>query len=240
MLGGNFIHKVHNVNIDTGRTFPAGNRERRIEMNVAVFGATGLTGGLVVERALAAGHHVTALVRNPTTVGRKHEHFTVLGGSPTSPADVEACVRGADVVIHCLGIGGKGTGKPTTLISESVKTTLAAMQKHRVPRIVCMSNVGVGGSGPWLVNRVVVPVFLRWLQPIFEDKERMENALRDSPVEWVSVRLVGITDGPAKPIRTADDGKGLAFKITAASAAEFLLARAQGPEFVRQTPSVSN
>lgn len=209
-------------------------------MNIAVFGATGLTGGLVVERALAAGHRVTALVRNPDAVRRKHELLTVIGGSPTSAADVEACVRGADVVIHCLGVGGKGTGKPTTLISDSVKATLAAMQKHSVPRIVCMSNVGASGSGPWLVNRVVVPLFLRWLRPIIDDKERMESALRTSSLQWVAVRLVGITEGAAKPVRMTADGKGLGLTITASSVAEFLLARATGPEFLRQTPSISN
>ncbi len=209
-------------------------------MNIAVFGATGLTGGLVVERALAAGHRVTALVRNPATVQRRHELLTVIGGSPTSPVDVEACVRGADVVIHCLGIGGKGDGKPTTLVSDSVKATLTAMQELGVPRIVCMSNVGTGGSGPWLVNRVLVPLFFRWLRPIVDDKERMESALRASPVEWIAVRLVGIAEGPAKPVRTSKDGKGLGFTITASSIAEFLLARATGPEFLRQTPSISN
>lgn len=209
-------------------------------MNIAVFGATGLTGGLVVERALAAGHRVTALVRNPESVGRRHERLTVLGGSPVSPSDVEACVRGADVVIHCLGVGGKGTGLPTTLISDSVKLTLAAMQQHGVSRIVCMSNVGVSGSGPWLLRRVVVPVFLRWLQPIVDDKVRMEAALRASSREWVAVRLVGITEGAARPVRVTDDGRGLGFTITASSAAEFLLARATGPEFLRQTPSISN
>ncbi len=209
-------------------------------MNIAVFGATGLTGGLVVERALAAGHRVTALVRNPDVVHRKHERLTVIGGSPTAPSDAEACVRGADVVIHCLGVGGKGDGKPTTLVSDSVKATLAAMQKHGVRRIVCMSNVGTGGSGLWLVNRVLVPLFFRWLQPIVDDKERMESALRASSVEWIAVRLVAITEGPAKPVRTSEDGKGLGLTITASSIAEFLLARATGPEFLRQTPSISN
>lgn len=209
-------------------------------MNIAVFGATGLTGDRVVERALAAGHRVTALVRNPDRVRRRHEQLTVIGGSPTSPADVEACVRGADVVIHCLGVGGRGDGKPTTLVSDSVKAALTAMQKHGVRRIVCMSNVGTGGSGLWLVNRVLVPVFFRWLQPIVDDKERMESALRASPVEWIAVRLVGIADGPAKPIRTSEDGKGLSFTITASSIAEFLLAHTTGPEFLRQTPSISN
>lgn len=81
-------------------------------MNIAVFGATGLTGGLVVERALAAGHRVTALVRSPERVRRAHAQLTVIGGSPTSAADVEACVRGAEVVIHCLGVGARATASP--------------------------------------------------------------------------------------------------------------------------------
>lgn len=114
------------------------------------------------------------------------------------------------------------------------------MQTHGVSRIVCMSNVGAGGSGPWLVNRVVVPVFLRWLRPIIADKDRMERALRAAPVEWIAVRLVGIVDGPVRSIRTSEDGRGLGFTITASSVAEFLLSRATGAEFLRQTPSISN
>lgn len=224
----NFIRKVHTVNI----TNPA-------PLNVVVFGATGLTGGLVVDRALAQGHRVTALVRKPEAWSRTHERLVVRGGSPTSPADVEAVVRGADVVVHCLGVGGKGTGQPTTLISDSVKVTLAAMEKHGVRRIVCMSNVGVSGSGPWLL-RAVVRAFMGWLQHIVDDKVRMESALRDSKVEWVSVRLVGISDGPAKPVRVTADGRGLSMTITAASIAEFMLARMTGPEFLRETPSISN
>ena len=73
---------------------------------------------------------------------------TYAGRGPTAAADVERCVRGADAVIHCLGIGGTGDGSPTTLVSDSVKVVLAAMKSHGVPRIVCMSNIGVGGSGP--------------------------------------------------------------------------------------------
>ena len=116
------------------------------------------------------------------------ERLTVIGGSPVAPSDVERCVRGADAVIHCLGIGGKGDGKPTSLISDSVLVTLAAMEQHGVPRIVCMSNVGAGGSGSWFANRIVIPLFVRWLRPIIEDKNRMEAGLRESAVEWCSVR----------------------------------------------------
>jgi uncharacterized protein YbjT (DUF2867 family) len=141
-------------------------------MKLAVFGATGLTGGLVLAQALKQGHEVMALVRDPSRVSLNHPRLTVLGGSATAPDDVERCVRGADAVIHCLGIGGKGDGRPTTLVTDSVKVVLAAMANHGVPRIVCMSNVGASGSGTWFANRIVIPLFLRWLLPIIEDKDR--------------------------------------------------------------------
>jgi uncharacterized protein YbjT (DUF2867 family) len=114
------------------------------------------------------------------------------------------------------------------------------MVKHGVPRIVCMSNVGAGGSGTWFANRVVIPLFLPWLSPIIDDKDRMEAALRASSVEWVSVRLPNIVEGPEKPVRVSEDGRGIGLSITAASTARFLLARATGTEFLRATPSISN
>ena len=149
-------------------------------MKLALFGATGLTGGLVLSQALEQGHEVTALVRDPSRMSLSHRQLTVLGGSPTVSEDVGRCVRGADALIHCLGIGGKGDGRPTTLVSDSVQVVLAAMAKQGVPRIVCMSNVGAGSSGTWFANRIVLPLFVRWLLPIIEDKDRMEAALRAS------------------------------------------------------------
>lgn len=209
-------------------------------MKLAVFGATGLTGGLVVSRALEHDHEVTTLVRDPSRLSLRHPRLTVLGGSPTAPDEVERCVRGADAVVHCLGIGGKGDGRPTTLVSDSVTVVLAAMAKHGVPRIVCMSNVGAGGSGTWFANRVVIPLFLRWLLPILEDKDRMEAALRASSVAWVSVRLPSIVEGPEKPLRLSTDGRGLGLSVTAASTARFLLEQVTASEWVRSAPSISN
>lgn len=209
-------------------------------MKLALFGATGLTGGLMLSQALEEGHEVVALVRDLRGLSLQHPRLTVLAGSPTSLADVERCVAGAHVVVHCLGIGGKGDGQPTTLVSNSVKAVLAAMAKHGGVRIVCMSNVGAGGSGTWFANRIVIPLFLRWLLPIIEDKDRMEAALRASSVEWVSVRLPNIVEGPDRPVRVSEDGRGIGLSITAASTARFLLARATGSGFLRATPSISN
>jgi nucleoside-diphosphate-sugar epimerase len=209
-------------------------------VKLAVFGATGMTGGLVVARALAEGHDVVALLRDPARLALRHDRLGVLGGSPVSATDVTRCLAGTDAVIHCLGIGSPGDGRRTTLVSDSVTVVLAAMATHRVPRIVCMSNVGAGGSGTWLAERVGFPRFLRWLRPIVEDKERMEAALRASAVSWVSVRLPRIVEGPEKPLLASLDGRGIRLSITAASAARFLLEQVSDSRWVGSTPSISN
>lgn len=207
---------------------------------IVVLGATGLTGGHVVQRALEHGYEVVALVRDPSRMAPPQPGLTIIGGSPTSDDDVARCMQGAQAVIHCLGIGGKGDGRPSTLISDSVRVVLSAMQRHHVSRIVCMSNVGAGGSGTWFANRIVIPLFLRWLIPIIEDKNRMEAMLRASSVEWISVRLPNIIDGPEKPLRVSADGRGIGLSITAASAARFLVEQVSSPAHIAAAPSVSN
>jgi putative NADH-flavin reductase len=209
-------------------------------MKLALFGATGQTGNLVLQQALARGDSVTALARSAARERVQHERLVWMQGSPTSPDDVSAAIAGADAVIHCLGIGGKGLGRQSTVVSDSVKAVLGAMQARQVKRLVCMSNVGAGGSGTWFANHLVIPIFLRWLVPIIEDKNRMETLLEHSQVEWVSVRLPNIIDGPAKPVRVSADGKRLSLSITAASTAAFLLEQTLSTQFLRQTPSISN
>ncbi len=209
-------------------------------MKIALFGSTGATGKLVLEQALAQGHQVSALVRDPVTLQLKHPQLTVQKGSPLSATDVATCVSGTDVVIHCLGIGGKGSGAETTLISDSVKVVLQVMQAHGVKRIICMSNVGAGGSGTWFAKTLVIPLFLSWLRPIIKDKDRMETALRDSQAEWVSVRLPNIVAGAAKPLRISPDGRGLSLSITDASTAAFLLEQATATKVTTSTPNISN
>jgi len=49
-------------------------------MRVLVFGGTGGVGRLVVEQAIAAGHIVTAVVRDPATFTFNHAMLTVTRG----------------------------------------------------------------------------------------------------------------------------------------------------------------
>ena len=209
-------------------------------MKILVFGASGLTGEIVVDLALKQGHRVVVLTRDASKFSLTNPNLEVIEGNATSQTDIEGALNDVEAVIHCLGIGGKGQGSTTTIVSESVRATLAAMEKTRVMRIVCMSNVGAGSSGTWIYNRIVLTVFLRWLKPIIEDKDRMENLLNSSQLDWVSVRLPNIVTGASKPVRASEDGKGIGISITAESAAEFLLQQLSDNRWLQRAPSISN
>jgi len=209
---------------------------------IALFGATGFSGAAVLVELLDRGHDVRALVRKPEAL----EHLqgrpglTIVAGNALDDAKVCELLQGVDVVVHCLGVGGKGDGKPNSLVSDSVRIVADQMSALGLRRIVCMSNVGVDGSGPFLVNKIVVPLFLRWLLPIIEDKQKMEHQLAQTDLDWVAVRCPNIVDGEARPVRVSPDGQRIALSITTQSVAEHLADLVVAPRFAVRTPAISN
>lgn len=210
-------------------------------MHLALFGATGLTGPSVLKEALARGHHVSALARNPDAITTSHERLRVVRGNALTEADVGECITGSEVVLHCLGVGGRGDGKPNSLVSDSVALMLPLMKQRGVRRLVVMSNLWAGGSGAWAIRKIAIPLFARWLRPILADKDRMEAILHASEgVEWIAPRFPEIVEGPAKPLKTSADGRGVSRKITTGSIAAFMLDHLTGDTYARETPAVSN
>lgn len=72
-------------------------------MKLAIFGATGKTGRVLVEQALAAGHEVTAFVRDLSKLTLGHERLSLVQGDVFDAARVEEAVAGKDAVISVLG-----------------------------------------------------------------------------------------------------------------------------------------
>src|SRR5438445_5250494 len=98
-------------------------------MNLVVLGATGGTGRLVVEQALAAGHTVTALVRSPEKLTLSNPNFRVIAGEAKDPSAVSGALDGADAVISALGGNG-------SVISESTQAIVEAAHNAGVSCIV--------------------------------------------------------------------------------------------------------
>ena len=213
-------------------------------MKITIFGATGFSGQAILAEALKQGYEVTILVRDASKVQIKHKKLTIIEGNVLDPLTVASALHHQEAVIQCLGVGGKGDGKPTTFISDATKVIVNEMQKQNIKRLVAMSNVGAGNSiafQPWVFTKIILPYFMKWLKVIIEDKNRMEPIIMNSNLDWTIVRCPNIVDKSAKGTCNATlDGKGLKLSITLPDLSKFMIEQLTQKVFIKQAPSVSN
>jgi putative NADH-flavin reductase len=79
--------------------FDAQAQEPRPGLQILVYGATGNVGTHIVDEALARGHFVTAVSRDPSRITKQHPNLTAVAGDLLDNDSVLALVRGKDVVI---------------------------------------------------------------------------------------------------------------------------------------------
>ena len=160
---------------------------------IIVFGATGGTGKLVVERALQAGHQVTVVVRNPDMLTFRHQRLKIIKGDVFQLSTFADVVSGKDAVVSCLGVHKR---EPTTLYSEGARNIMEAMQEEGARRIICLSAgaVIVPPKSSLLMKFVTKNI----LQPLFRhtyaDMLIMEKIVSESKLDWTIIRPPWLRD----------------------------------------------
>ncbi|MBF6203572.1 MULTISPECIES: NAD(P)-dependent oxidoreductase [Nocardia] len=207
-------------------------------MRIAVFGATGTVGRLVVERALQEGHEVTAFTRSAAGVTQRHERLRVVEGDVLDTHSVQRAVEGQDAVLISLGDGRKGVVR-----AGGTKAVIDAMNRTGVKRLICQTTLGVGDSRGNLNFLWKYVMFGLLLRPAYADHVRQEQYVQASDLDWTIVRPSAFTDGP----RTGSyrrgfpaDERGLALKITRADIADFMIEQLTDTTYLRQAPGISS
>jgi putative NADH-flavin reductase len=174
-------------------------------MKLTIVAATGRIGRHLLDQALAAGHDVTAVVRNPAKLSREVPAVAVDMSAP-EPAALEAAVGGADAVLSGLGPRSRADSGIT---APGTRAIVAAMTATGVRRIVVVSAAPVGtvavpgrprppkhdpGDGP--VMRYLSPMIKAFLREHYADLAVMEDMLRSSGLDWTAVRPPRLTDKP--------------------------------------------
>ena len=213
-------------------------------MKVIIFGATGFSGQAILAETIKQGHEVTVLVRDSSKVKINHNNLRIVEGNVLDSQKVAFVIQNQEAVIQCLGVGGKGDGKPTTFISDATKIIVDEMQKQNIKRLIALSNVGAGNSiafQPWFFTKIILTYFMKWLKVIIDDKNRMEPIIMNSNLNWTIVRCPNIVDKPAKGKYNATlDGKGLKLSITLDDLSKFMVGQLKETTFNKQAPCVSN
>lgn len=163
-------------------------------MRIAVVGATGPTGRLVVDQALARGHAVAAYARRPDALPPR-DGLTVVGGELSDTARFADAIRGADVLICTLGTRSR---KEREFISTHLPYVTAAMREAGAMRLVLMSALG-GGEVTKAAHGISRVIFRFLSTKVFGDRTKAERALAASGIAWCAVYPGFLSDDPAYP-----------------------------------------
>jgi len=205
-------------------------------MKLLIIGASRGIGLELLQQALAAGHVVTALSRNPQSLAVADENLKAVKGDILDKSSIEGALPGQDVV--CVTIGVKVTRQPISIFSKGTKAVVEAMQNSSCRRLICVTGLGAGdsrGHGGFLYDKIIYPLLLK---TIYEDKDMQEQVVRESGLDWVIVRPGVLTNGPRTgEYRVLTELKGVhGGKISRADVADFILREAGEMKYKGQTP----
>ena len=211
-------------------------------MKLTILGATGATGTFLVGQALAAGHEVTAVVRDPARLAVPAQpRLRTVTADVMDPDSISPAIAGADAVISA--VGPRGTG-PTTVIQDSVRSIIKAMQKTGTRRLLQVSGsiVADEGESPYL-RYLLKPVVRRtFLRHVCADMRRGEEEIRESDLDWTIFRPPSLSGKAAKgTYRTAiDRNLPHGFTISRADLAGCMLKMLDDPAIVHRHVSVAS
>jgi len=196
-------------------------------MNLTLLGAAGATGVPLVAQALAAGHHVTALVRSRQKLSITNPNLDVVEGDATDRAAVSQAMKGANAVISVLGARGP-------VIAEATRAIVAVAKQDGPERIVMLSSFAVAGDRLTPVSKLVTRMAMG---SQIKDKAAGEEVLRASGLDWTIVYATKLTNGPKTEPRVVPENRkvGVSQKISRADVASFLLQAATDDLYSRRS-----
>jgi putative NADH-flavin reductase len=162
-------------------------------MKVVIFGASGKTGMLLVEQALAKGYQVFAYIRRPGSILIENPKLKIVIGNLNEPLKMKDTISGADACISALG-GGSLTKHSIEMIN-GIKNIISIMEITKVHRLIYLSSLGANES------RYLIPQPLRFiltnlfLRVTLADHNTNEDNIRKSKLIWTIVRPGSLTDG---------------------------------------------
>jgi len=191
--------------------------------------------------ALAAGHTVTAVARDPSRVPITHQRLRTVRGDVLDRPSLTGSLDSADAVVSALG--ASSGRQPTTVYSAGVANILDLMSSAGLQRFVGISALPVTPREQVdaLHRLVVFPLLYRFFGGSYADMARMEQLLQHSAADWTVMRPPRLTNGPATGrYRTAPNEQlPRAGKISKADLAGAMLHTLNDPHAIKATVAIA-
>ncbi|NUP08743.1 MAG: SDR family oxidoreductase [Polyangiaceae bacterium] len=204
-------------------------------MRLFVLGATGRTGGEIVDVALARGHEITAYARSPQKLTPR-ERLRVAAGELHDVSALAKAMRGHDAVLSAVGPPARDAFKPCTLMTDVAASTVAGMTTAGVSRL------GIVSAAVLFQEPGIFYAFFRWfLRHHRRDLETMEAVVTATDLSWTIARPPRLVQKPVEQYRAASGSlpPNHSFSTSFRSVAAFLVDAIEGEKHVQQVVGVT-
>lgn len=211
-------------------------------MNITIFGGSGATGLLIIEKALKEGHMVTVFARTPSKISIKNDNLRIVTGELAEPEKIEKAIKNADAVISVLGPSPKTKG---LIIADGIKNIVEAMKKNGVKRLIATGTPSFKDSNDKFQLGFAFGVFMvkMLIKDSYKNIVLTGKYITESGLEWTFVRLPMLSDKPASGKINAGytgDGTISLFSLSRADLADFLLQQLNDKQWLNKSPVISN
>ena len=219
---------------------------------VALFGATGRTGSIILSEALGRGWHVRVLVRDAKKlpaelVQSAGERLTVVEGG-LDAEKVRATLGGGEsgrpavsAVLSALGPSDNGKERVITRALECIVEEMGRAGVRR-PAMTAGAGLPQPGDTPGLADRLFRGLLGLLAGNVLADMAGACRAAQAAPeLEWTIARAGRLTDGGPAPVRAGPvGGPGMGVAVSRGSLARFLVEAVEKGLYVKEAPMVCN
>ncbi|EBA10593.1 NAD(P)-dependent oxidoreductase [Roseobacter sp. CCS2] len=159
-----------------------------------ILGATSGIGKLASDNALSRGYDVRAFGRSADTLDKKPQLEPWVGDALIAE-DIARALDGVDAVIYALGIKESIAmlWQEVTLFSDTSRILIDQMQQKNIRRLVVVTGFGAGRSKA-AMSRIERLGHRAILGRPYADKDRQEELIMASDLDWTIVRPVILTN----------------------------------------------
>ncbi|MGF9941378.1 SDR family oxidoreductase, partial [Bacillus anthracis] len=205
---------------------------------IAILGANGKAGKILVNEALEKGYQVKILTRNSTNTEKINKNIETIIGDARNFSTIQDLLQGCSAVINAVG----QPKNESYIFSTVTKHILEAMKESKIKRYILISggSLNVTGDQKGIINKIGATLFKLFLPKMMQDKYKELQIIQNSEVDWTIVRLPFVIEGTGigSIKESLVDMPGI--KIQNGDIAPFVIKQINSDRYVGKCPFISN
>ncbi|MDA2732535.1 SDR family oxidoreductase [Bacillus cereus] len=205
---------------------------------IAILGANGKAGKILVNEALEKGYQVKILTRNSTNTEKINKNIETIIGDARNFSTIQDLLQGCSAVINAVG----QPKNESYIFSTVTKHILEAMKESKIKRYILISggSLNVTGDQKGIINKIGATLFKLFLPKMMQDKYKELQIIQNSEVDWTIVRLPFVIEGNGigSIKESLVDMPGI--KIQNGDIAPFVIKQINSDKYVGKSPFISN